>query len=204
MMRVTDHRADSREPHPPRGNSFPGQLRATQAERDQVAARLGDAFAEGCLDEAEFEARLEAAMTARTRGELAPLLADVPDEAMNLPPAGPRGLGANDRTWAALTHASGLLTGFFGPLVSYLVALMSGSAFVRKEAAESLNFQLTFFVANFALVLAAIPTFGLVVFVYPFAFPVLWIAWFVLTLVGAVTATGGKPYSYPANLRMIR
>jgi hypothetical protein len=54
------------------------ELRASDADRERVAEVLRDALAEGRLDMAEFEERLEAAYGARTYGELAPLTRDLP------------------------------------------------------------------------------------------------------------------------------
>ncbi|MEE1926979.1 DUF1707 domain-containing protein [Streptomyces sp. TRM 70351] len=54
------------------------ELRASDAERDQVAEVLREALAEGRLDTDEFGQRLEAVYAARTRGELAPLVRDLP------------------------------------------------------------------------------------------------------------------------------
>ena len=53
-------------------------LRAADSDREQVAERLRQAAAEGRLDQEELEARLEAALTARTYGELDRLVADLP------------------------------------------------------------------------------------------------------------------------------
>ncbi|MEU1129719.1 DUF1707 domain-containing protein [Streptomyces sp. NPDC005900] len=53
-------------------------LRASDADRERVAELLRDAMAEGRLDMAEFEERLDAAYRARTYGELAPLTRDLP------------------------------------------------------------------------------------------------------------------------------
>jgi hypothetical protein len=52
--------------------------RASNAERDAVAGRLQDAFAEGRLDDAEFDERMRAALTAKTQAELDTLLTDLP------------------------------------------------------------------------------------------------------------------------------
>ncbi|MFD7314982.1 DUF1707 domain-containing protein [Streptomyces sp. NPDC059883] len=52
--------------------------RASDAERERVAERLREAVAEGRLDMEEFDERLEAAFKARTHGELAPLVRDLP------------------------------------------------------------------------------------------------------------------------------
>ncbi|MEU6506576.1 DUF1707 domain-containing protein [Streptomyces sp. NPDC046942] len=53
-------------------------LRASDADRERVAEVLRDALAEGRLDMAEFEERLEAAYKARTYGELTPITRDLP------------------------------------------------------------------------------------------------------------------------------
>jgi hypothetical protein len=68
-------------------------LRASDADRDQVTEVLRAAVADGRLDPAEFGERLDAALTARTIGALAPLTADlvaVPGSsgALALPAAG--------------------------------------------------------------------------------------------------------------------
>jgi hypothetical protein len=52
--------------------------RASDRERDAVVQRVQDAFAEGRLDDAEFDERTRAALTARTQADLDTLLADLP------------------------------------------------------------------------------------------------------------------------------
>ncbi|MFI8372060.1 DUF1707 domain-containing protein [Streptomyces sp. NPDC085466] len=63
--------------HSPRP-AEPGPLRASDDEREAVVERLRDAAAEGRIDFGELDARLERALTARTRGELAAVTADLP------------------------------------------------------------------------------------------------------------------------------
>ena len=55
-----------------------GDLRVSDAERRAVADALSQHYAEGRLDETEFNERLDQAMSAKTRSDLAPLLADFP------------------------------------------------------------------------------------------------------------------------------
>ena len=55
-----------------------GGTRASDRERDVVVQRVQDAFAEGRLDDAEFDERSRAALTARTHSDLDALLADLP------------------------------------------------------------------------------------------------------------------------------
>lgn len=56
----------------------PPELRVSDQERTAAVQWLQTAFAEGRLTDEEFETRARAALTARTQGELAPLLADLP------------------------------------------------------------------------------------------------------------------------------
>src|ERR1017187_5723850 len=55
------------------------EVRASDRERDAATHQLQAAFAEGRLDDAEFDERMRAALTARTRGQLEQLLTDLPD-----------------------------------------------------------------------------------------------------------------------------
>ena len=63
-------------------------IRASDQDREAVVQRLQDAFAEGRLDDAEFDQRTRAALTAKTSANLAPLLDDLP-AAAGRPAAGP-------------------------------------------------------------------------------------------------------------------
>jgi hypothetical protein len=56
----------------------PLPLRASDAERDQVVGELRERFAEGRLSQDSFVRRVDAALRARERRELAGLLADMP------------------------------------------------------------------------------------------------------------------------------
>lgn len=54
--------------------------RASDDDRERVVERLRDAVADGRIDLDEFEHRMSRAYAARTRGELVPLLVDLPHE----------------------------------------------------------------------------------------------------------------------------
>jgi hypothetical protein len=64
----------------------PPATRASDRERDAVVQRVQQAFAEGRLDDAEFDERMRAALVARTHADLDALLADLPAD---LPATGP-------------------------------------------------------------------------------------------------------------------
>ena len=53
-------------------------IRASDRERDAVLQRVQEAFAEGRLDDTEFDERMRAALTARTHADLDVLLTDLP------------------------------------------------------------------------------------------------------------------------------
>ena len=55
-------------------------VRAGDADREKTATLLGLALAEGYLDMAEYEARVQTAFTAPTRSDLRTLTADLPVE----------------------------------------------------------------------------------------------------------------------------
>jgi hypothetical protein len=60
-------------------------VRASDADRERVAERLKDAAAEGRLLTEELEERLEAALSARTYGQLNALLTDLPGSRLAAP-----------------------------------------------------------------------------------------------------------------------
>jgi len=62
-------------------------VRIGDAEREQVAQRLHVHVGSGRLDLAEFEKRIDATYEARTRGELATVLADLPEQSPRPRPA---------------------------------------------------------------------------------------------------------------------
>jgi hypothetical protein len=76
----------SGEPEPRR----PPAIRASDQDRDAVAQRLQQAFAERRLDDDEFDERMRAALTARTGADLDKLTADLPAPAPGgTPPVAP-------------------------------------------------------------------------------------------------------------------
>jgi Domain of unknown function (DUF1707) len=54
-------------------------MRVSDAERSAVAEELGKHYADGRLDQAEFDERVSRTMAAKTRGDLAGLFDDLPD-----------------------------------------------------------------------------------------------------------------------------
>src|SRR5215472_2509816 len=65
----------------PSPSSSPAPMRAGDRERDAVVHRLQEAFADGRLDDDEFDQRTRAALTARLTAELDVLTQDLPQTA---------------------------------------------------------------------------------------------------------------------------
>jgi GntR family transcriptional regulator len=68
-------------------------LRVSDAEREAVAGRLAEHFAAGRLDQAEFHDRVGRAMSAKTRGDLRGLFADLSETGAPAVPELPRASG---------------------------------------------------------------------------------------------------------------
>ncbi|MGH3314357.1 MAG: DUF1707 SHOCT-like domain-containing protein [Streptomyces sp.] len=105
------------------------EMRASDAERERVAEVLRDALAEGRLGMDEFQERLDSTYQARTRGELVPIVRDLPQSGADSVPAGtglerPGSSAAAPRKQRWAERIGGTGTSRWG------VALMS--AFVRK------------------------------------------------------------------------
>jgi hypothetical protein len=64
-----------------------GQLRASQAEREDAIDAVKAAFVAGRLTEAEFEARVGQAFATRTHADLAAITADIPASPVAAQPA---------------------------------------------------------------------------------------------------------------------
>jgi hypothetical protein len=63
------------------------RIRISDADREGVAARLREHFAQGRLTQDELDERITATFSAKTLGDLRPILADLPDSAPVMPQA---------------------------------------------------------------------------------------------------------------------
>jgi hypothetical protein len=62
--------------------AFNDGIRASDADRERVAARLRDHFAEGRLTQEELDERITAVLSAKTYGDLNRVMADLPEPGM--------------------------------------------------------------------------------------------------------------------------
>lgn len=114
---------------------------------------------------------------------------------------GPNGLTPDEVTWGGAAHWGALVSAFvamafLGPL---LVLLLKGntSAYVRAQALESLNFQITMLIA---IAVSFVLLFLLVGFLL---LPIVGIWWLVFTILGSIKAANGELYRYPLTLRLV-
>ncbi|MGI8731224.1 MAG: DUF4870 domain-containing protein [Solirubrobacteraceae bacterium] len=123
-----------------------------------------------------------------------------------IPPAGPQAARDDTRSWALAAHLSALLAvfavglSFIGPLGIYLT--QKHDPFVRRHAAEALNFNLSF------LLCAALPVVLRLFFVERLPLVALLIAltvgWLILICIAAVKAGQHEEYRYPLAIRFVR
>lgn len=82
-------------------------MRVSDADRERVAGRLREHFAEGRLTSDELDERLSAALRAKTVGDLRAVMADLPEPvpagmgAGQVPPPGPQGWQGPPPQWGA-------------------------------------------------------------------------------------------------------
>jgi hypothetical protein len=98
-----------------------GNIRAADTDRDRVAGLLGTAYSEGRLSKDEYDARLEAALSARTYADLDRVVTDLPVQtAMAVPAARPAAVtpAAKVNGFAVASLACGLGQFMFGPLAT--------------------------------------------------------------------------------------
>jgi uncharacterized protein len=121
------------------------------------------------------------------------------------PPVGPSGQPPlsqdQERLWGMLAHllsfvAAYIALGFVAPLVVLLV-FGPRSRYVRAQAVESLNFNLTWLLYAVVAVILAFVLIGIVILV------ALGIAYVILVIVASVRANNGELYRYPLTIRFI-
>ncbi len=125
-----------------------------------------------------------------------------------IPPADPHNAHDDSRSWALAAHLSplaGLLVGLppIGPLIVYLAK--KDDPFVRRHAAEALNFNISFLI--YAIVLGAAAFVLLFVLIGLALIPLLFallVAWIVLIALAANKAGQGEEFRYPLTIRFLR
>ena len=122
-----------------------------------------------------------------------------------IPPAA--SAASDTTTWAMAAHLTALAAlfvgfPFVGPLVVYLTK--KENPFVRRHAAEALNFNLS--IMLYTIVLAVVTFVLLFVLVGVLLIPLfvaLFVGWIVFVIVASVAASRGEEYRYPLTIRFV-
>jgi uncharacterized Tic20 family protein len=103
----------------------------------------------------------------------------------------------DQRLWSTLVHVGGIFIGFWSPLIGYLV-LKDRGGFVRSHAAAALNFQLTMLIAIIVGYVLCIILIGFLVLL------AIAIVMLVFSIMAAMAANSGQPYTYPLSIQFVR
>lgn len=101
------------------------------------------------------------------------------------------------RTMAMLAHLLAIPLGWIGPLIIWLIKKDS-SPFVNDQGKESLNFQITVFIA---MVVASV---SMVICIGFFLLPAVGIVDLIFCIIGGLKANQGIAYRYPFAIRLIK
>ena len=125
---------------------------------------------------------------------------------------------SDSNMWSMLSNLLGGLAAFFvsplgwlPPLVIFLI-FRERSAFVRKQSAESLNFQLTNLIVVIAgvavIVVGGVFTLGIglaILIPVGVVAAVVWLVLFIVwVILASVRTSKGVAYRYPINIRMVK
>ena len=107
------------------------------------------------------------------------------------------GLSPNDeKLWATLIHIGGIFFGFLPALIGYLV-LKDRGPFIREHTATALNFQITMTIAAIISGLLTIVIIGFILLA------VIGVLVIVFSIIAAVKANQGQPYTYPLSIKFV-
>jgi hypothetical protein len=108
----------------------------------------------------------------------------------------------DERTWAIIVHAMGFvglavpLANVVGPLLVWAIKKDEGQ-FVDENGKQAINFQITWTVLLIVAALSIFVGVGLVVF------PIVGLAWLVLTGIAMIRASNDQVYDYPLTVDVI-
>ncbi|UOQ89379.1 DUF4870 domain-containing protein [Agromyces endophyticus] len=103
---------------------------------------------------------------------------------------------SDEKLWATLIHIGGIFFSFVPALIGYLI-LKDKGPFIREHTATALNFQITMAIAY---VVGSILTF---VIIGIFILIAVWIVTIIFSIIAAVKANQGQPYTYPLSIKFV-
>ena len=118
----------------------------------------------------------------------------IPTPESSSPPYNALGISQDDKTMAMLAHLLGIVTGFVGPLVIWLIK-KDQSKFVAYHAMQALFFQLALNIGMFVL--------GITI-ILAIAAPFIWVAGIVFAVIAGLAANRGEWYEMPVVGKIAR
>ncbi|WP_022893304.1 DUF4870 domain-containing protein [Agromyces subbeticus] len=103
---------------------------------------------------------------------------------------------SDEKLWATLIHIGGIFFSFIPALIGYLV-LKDKGPFIRAHTATALNFQITMAIAY---VVGIILTFLIIGIFLVIAVGIVTI---IFSIIAAVKANQGQPYTYPLSIKFV-
>ena len=105
----------------------------------------------------------------------------------------------DDKTMAMIAHLLGIVSGFIGALVIWLINKdKADKAFVIDQSKEALNFQITLLIGYIIGIVLSFIVIGV------FLNLALMVANLVLCIMAGMKANNGESYRYPFALRLIK
>ena len=111
-------------------------------------------------------------------------------------------ISSSSRNWATLSHLSSFtvfagIPPAIGPLAMWLLR-RDDDPYAAHHGKEALNFNISF------IIYGAVAALSILLLVGILALPAVVIAWFVLTIQGALRASAGELYEYPLTIRFVK
>jgi uncharacterized Tic20 family protein len=178
------------------------KLYVTDEQRQRAEQWLQSAYADGRLTEEEFDQRIGQVISAVTRRDLNQAFYGLvqvspSSSALGIHPAYSPMIRPEVRQQAghgaaALAHFSVFFLWLLGPLLFF--GGSTPGSYVRREAAKAFNFQFlsTLSFIGLAIVNGVVGHLG-------FLFPLMALAWFVLTIIGGARALQGDDWPNPVK-----
>lgn len=102
-----------------------------------------------------------------------------------------------EKNMAMLSYVLGIVTGFLGPLIIWLMKKES-MPFVNDQGKEILNFQITTALAWVVCIVLSFIVIGV------FLMPVVGLLYLIFMIIGALKAKDGVAYRFPFAIRLLK
>lgn len=167
----------------------------TNMQRDRAVAHLQAQYAQGVIDEAELDRRLDLALDARDRAQLNSSLqglARIAPQVLARPT--PNTPSPAENVGAGLVHLSAFVSWCIGPAIAKAVAVPGSRMW--WEAGRALSLQLMLGALGFTSMMAAI------ILGAGHLVAIAWMIWVAGTIVAAVRAFNGQSSTGPLGERL--